>query len=283
MPKIIVAHSPDSDDAFMHYALAEGKIDTGDIEFGHVLRDIESLNHAAAEGVYEVTALSIHAYALLSEKYALLNHGASMGEAGEAGYGPRLIAREPLTPEQVKTKKIAIPGVLTSAYLALKLWAPDVETVEMPFDQILPAVARGDVAAGVLIHEGQLTYGDEGVHLIADFGVWWGEQTGGLPLPLGGNAIRRDLDPELQKRVSHLLRESIRYSLEHREEALDYAMKYARGMEEDRERVDAFVGMYVNERTLDYGDDGRRSVKLFLDRGFESGVIPQRADVEFVG
>jgi 1,4-dihydroxy-6-naphthoate synthase len=283
MPKIIVAHSPDSDDAFMHYALAEGKIDTGDIEFGHVLRDIESLNHAAAEGQYEVTALSIHAYALLSEKYALLNHGASMGEAGAAGYGPRLIAREALTPEQVKTEKIAIPGVLTSAYLALKLWAPDAQTVEMPFDQILPAVARGEVAAGVLIHEGQLTYGDEGVHLIADFGVWWGEQTGGLPLPLGGNAIRRDLDPELQKRVSHLLHESIRYSLEHRQEALDYAMKYARGMEDDRERVDAFVGMYVNKRTLDYGDDGRRSVKLFLDRGFEAGVIPQRADVEFVG
>jgi 1,4-dihydroxy-6-naphthoate synthase len=283
MPQITVAHSPDSDDAFMHYALAEGKIDAGDIEFNHVLQDIETLNHAAATGKYEVTALSIHAYAQLTDKYALLNHGASMGEAGASGYGPRLIAREPLTPEQVKTKKIAIPGVLTSAYLALKLWAPQVETVEMAFDQILPAVANGEVAAGVLIHEGQLTYGDTGVHLVADFGVWWGEETGGLPLPLGGNAIRRNLDPDLQKRVSHLLRESIRYSLNHREEALDYAMQFARGMEHDRERVDAFVGMYVNERTLDYGDDGRRSVRLFLQRGFEAGVISQQPDVEFVG
>lgn len=267
----------------MHYALAEGKIDAGDIEFHHVLKDIETLNHAAAQGQYEVTALSIHAYAQLTDKYALLNHGASMGEAGASGYGPRLIARQPFTPEQVKAEKIAIPGVLTSAYLALKLWAPQVETVEMPFDQILPAVANGEVAAGVLIHEGQLTYGDTGVHLIADFGVWWGEETGGLPLPLGGNAIRRDLDPELQQRVSHLLRESIRYSLNHRDEALDYAMRFARGMEHDRERVDAFVGMYVNERTLDYGDDGRRSVRLFLERGYKAGIITQQPDVEFVG
>jgi 1,4-dihydroxy-6-naphthoate synthase len=266
----------------MHYALAEHKIDAGDIEFRHVLQDIESLNHAAASGKYEVTALSIHAYALLSDKYALLNHGASMGEAGEQGYGPRLISREKLTPEQVKLEKVAIPGVLTSSYLALKLWAPQIETVEMPFDQILPAVARGEVAAGLLIHEGQLTYGDSGAHLVADLGVWWGQETGGLPLPLGGNAIRRDLEPELQKRVSHLLRESIRYSLSHREEALDYAMQFARGMEDDRARVDAFVGMYVNERTLDYGDDGRRAVKLFLERGFEAGIIPARADVEFV-
>jgi 1,4-dihydroxy-6-naphthoate synthase len=206
-----------------------------------------------------------------------------MGEAGAKGYGPRLISREPFTQEQVKAEKVAIPGVLTSAYLALKLWAPDIETVEMPFDEILPAVARGEVAAGLLIHEGQLTYGDTGMHLILDFGVWWGQETGGLPLPLGGNAIRRDLDPELQNRVSHLLRESIRYSLDHREEALNYAMRYARGMEEDRVRVDDFVGMYVNQRTLDYGDDGRKSVRLFLERGFEAGVIPRRADVEFVG
>ena len=282
MPLITVAHSPDSDDAFMHYALAEGKIETGDIEFRHVLQDIESLNHAAADGKYEVTALSIHAYALLSEKYALLNHGASMGEAGAKGYGPRLVSREPFTAEQIKAEKVAIPGRLTSAYLALKLWAPQIETVEMSFDEILPAVTRGEVAAGLLIHEGQLTYGDTGVHLIADMGVWWGEETGGLPLPLGGNAIRRDLDPDLKKRVSHLLRESIRYSLEHREEALDYAISYARGMETDRTRVDAFVGMYVNSRTLDYGDDGRRAVQLFLDRGFEAGLIPHRADVEFV-
>ena len=283
MTQITVAHSPDSDDAFMHYALAEGKIDAGDIEFRHVLRDIESLNHAAEDGIYEVTALSIHAYALLSDKYALLNHGASMGEAGPQGYGPRLIARESFSAEQVKSEVVAIPGVLTSAYLALKLWAPEIQTTEMAFDEILPAVARGDVAAGLLIHEGQLTYGDTGLHLIADLGVWWGEQTGGLPLPLGGNAIRRDLDPELQKKVSHLLRESIVYSLSHREEALDYAMQFARGMEDDRARVDAFVGMYVNDRTLDYGDDGRRSVRLFLDKGFEAGVLKSRAAVEFVG
>ncbi|PQV65081.1 1,4-dihydroxy-6-naphthoate synthase [Abditibacterium utsteinense] len=283
MPQITVAHSPDSDDAFMHYALAEGKIDAGDIEFRHVLRDIESLNHAASDGIYEVTALSIHAYALLSDKYALLNHGASMGEGGASGYGPRLIARQEFSAEQVKSQTVAIPGVLTSAYLALKLWAPQIQIVEMAFDEILPAVARGDVAAGLLIHEGQLTYGDAGLHLIADLGVWWGEQNGGLPLPLGGNAIRRDLEPELQKKVSHLLRESIAYSLAHREEALDYAMQFARGMEDDRARVDAFVGMYVNQRTLDYGDDGRRSVRLFLDKGFDAGILKTRADVEFVG
>ncbi len=283
MIQITVAHSPDSDDAFMHYALAEHKIDAGDIEFRHVLRDIESLNHAANDGLYEVTALSIHAYALLSDKYALLNHGASMGEAGPHGYGPRLIARERFSVDEVKKQIVAIPGVLTSSYLALKLWAPEIQTVEMAFDEILPAVARGDVAAGLLIHEGQLTYGDTGLHLIADLGVWWGEQTGGLPLPLGGNAIRRDLEPELQQKVSDLLRKSIQYSLAHREEALDYAMQFARGMEDDRERVDAFVGMYVNGRTLDYGEDGRRSVRLFLDKGFEAGVLKARADVEFVG
>lgn len=282
MPLITVAHSPDSDDAFMHYALAEHKIDVGDIEFRHVLQDIETLNHAAAHGQYEVTALSIHAYALLTDRYALLNHGASMGEAGPSGYGPRLIARQPFTPQQIRAERVAIPGTLTSAYLALKLWAPEIEVVSMPFDQILPAVARGEVAAGLLIHEGQLTYGDARTHLVLDLGVWWGEQTGGLPLPLGGNAIRRDLDPQLQARVSHLLRESIRYALEHRAEALDYAMSFARGLETDRARADEFVGMYVNKRTLDYGDDGRRSVHLFLERGYEAGVIPARPNVEFV-
>ncbi|HEX8465561.1 MAG TPA: MqnA/MqnD/SBP family protein [Abditibacterium sp.] len=283
MPLITVAHSPDSDDAFMHFALAEGKIPCGDIEFRHVLQDIETLNHAAAQGIYEVTALSIHAYALLTDRYALLNHGASMGEAGAQGYGPRLISARPLSPEEVKSQVVAIPGRLTSAYLALKLWAPQIEVVEMPFDQILPAVVRGEVAAGLLIHEGQLTYGDAGTHLILDLGVWWGEETGGLPLPLGGNAIRRNLGEELQGRVSHLLRESIRYALEHREEALDYAMSFARGLETDRSRADEFVGMYVNARTLDYGDDGRASVKLFLERGFEAGIIKAQPQVEFVG
>jgi 1,4-dihydroxy-6-naphthoate synthase len=279
MPTITVAHSPDSDDAFMHYALARHKIETGDIEFKHVLQDIETLNQRAQEGTYEVTAISIHAYAHLSDKYALLNHGASMGE----NYGPMIVARHEYSLEEIKRQQVAIPGTMTSAYLALKLFAPEIETVAMPFDEILPAVARGDVPAGLLIHEGQLTYGDEGLHNILDLGVWWGGVTGGLPLPLGGNAIRRDLGAELSARVSHLLRESIRYALEHREEALDYAMEYARDMETRRNLADRFVGMYVNSRTLDYGEDGRRAVQEFLDRGFAAGVIPRQVQVDFVG
>ncbi|HEX8551448.1 MAG TPA: MqnA/MqnD/SBP family protein [Abditibacteriaceae bacterium] len=277
MPLITVAHSPDSDDAFMHYALARHKIDTGDIEFRHVLEDIQSLNVRASQGDYEVTAISIHAYAYLADKYALLPHGASMGER----YGPMIVAREAFSLDQITRQTVAVPGIQTSAYLALKLFAPNIKTQVMPFDEILPAVVRGDVAAGLLIHEGQLTYGDEGLHNIIDLGVWWAQETGGLPLPLGGNAIRRDLEPELARRVSHYLRESIRYALEHRDEALDYAMEYARGLEDTRDRADTFVGMYVNSRTLDYGDDGRRSVQLFLDRGFEAGIIPHRVEVRF--
>ena len=276
--KITIAHSPDSDDAFMHYALACNKLDSGDLEFEHILQDIETLNRAAANSTYDVTAISIHAYAYLNDKYALLGHGASMGEE----YGPMIVAREKYSLDEIKQQTIAIPGTQTSAYLALKLFAPDIETVAMPFDEILPAVVEGKVAAGLLIHEGQLTYADSGLHNILDFGKWWSEQTGGLPLPLGGNAIRRDMEPALQKRVSHLLRESIRYSLEHREEALDYAMEYARGLETQRDMADRFVGMYVNQRTLDYGEDGRRSVQLFLDKGFEAGVIPKKVQVEFV-
>jgi 1,4-dihydroxy-6-naphthoate synthase len=202
-----------------------------------------------------------------------------MGE----NYGPMIVARNEYSLEEIKQQRIAIPGTMTSAYLALKLFAPDVETVSMPFDEILPAVARGDVPAGLLIHEGQLTYEDEGLHNIIDLGVWWGGITGGLPLPLGGNAIRRDLGPELSARVSHLLRESIRYALEHREEALDYALEFARDMETRRHLADRFVGMYVNTRTLDYGDDGRRAVREFLDRGHAAGVIPHHVPVEFVG
>ena len=276
---ITVAHSPDSDDAFMHYALARHKIDTGELEFQHVLQDIETLNQRAAEGTYEVTAISIHAYAYLADKYALLPHGASMGE----DYGPMIVAREAFSREAIKHQTVAVPGLMTSAYLALKLFAPEIATVVMPFDEILPAVERGEVAAGLLIHEGQLTFGDAGLHNVVDLGVWWSEQTGGLPLPLGGNAIRRDLGTELIGRVSHLLRESIRYALSHREEALAYALEFARGMEERPHLTDRFVGMYVNQRTLDYGDDGRRSVQLFLDRGFEAGVIPTRVAVEFAG
>ena len=278
MPTITVAHSPDSDDAFMHFALARHKIDTGDIEFQHVLKDIETLNHRAAEGKYEVTAISIHAYAYLHDKYALLSHGASMGE----NYGPMVVARQEYSEDEIKQQIVAVPGEQTSAYLALKLFAPDIQTQTMPFDEILPAVADGKVAAGLLIHEGQLTYTDAGLHSIVNLGEWWAQQTDGLPLPLGGNAIRRDLEPELQKRVSHLLRESIRYALDNREEALDYALEFARDMEERRHLADRFVGMYVNKRTLDYGEDGRRAVQLFLDKGFEAGVIPQRIKVDFV-
>lgn len=276
--KITIAHSPDSDDAFMHFALARHKLDTGGLEFEHILQDIESLNRAAANATYDVTAISIHAYAYLHDKYDLLSHGASMGE----NYGPMIVAKQEYSEEEIKQQVVAIPGTQTSAYLALKLFAPNIETVSMPFDEILPAVVAGEVPAGLLIHEGQLTYGDEGVFNIVDMGKWWAQQTGGLPLPLGGNAIRRDMEPELKKRVSHLLRESIAYALDHREEALDYAMEYARGLETERGMADEFVGMYVNARTLDYGDDGRRATQLFLDKGFEAGVIPHKVDVTFV-
>ncbi len=276
--KITIAHSPDSDDAFMHYALARHKLDTGGLEFEHILQDIETLNRAAANATYDVTAISIHAYAYLYDKYDLLSHGASMGE----NYGPMIVAKQEYSEEEIKSQVVAIPGTQTSAYLALKLFAPDIETVSMPFDEILPAVVAGEVPAGLLIHEGQLTYGDEGVFNIVDMGKWWAQQTGGLPLPLGGNAIRRDMEPELKKRVSHLLRESIAYALDHREEALDYAMEYARGLETERGMADRFVGMYVNQRTLDYGEDGRRATQLFLDKGFEAGVIPHKVNVAFV-
>ncbi len=260
----------------MFYALATGKIDTGDIEFIHELQDIETLNRRALAAELEVTAVSIHAYAYLADKYALLPHGASMGE----GYGPRLVARQPYTREQLSGLTIAVPGTLTSAYLALKLYAPDVNTVVVPFDEILERVTAGEHEIGLLIHEGQLTYMDAGLHLVADLGVWWASETDGLPLPLGGNAIRRDLGPELIKRASRLLRASIAYGLEHRTDALVHAESYGRGL--DRAQTDEFVGMYVNQRTLDYGPDGRRAVQLFLDRGHEAGLIPQRVTVDFV-
>ena len=273
---IRVAHSPDSDDAFMFYALATGKIETGDIEFVHELQDIETLNRRALAAELEVTAVSIHAYAYLSDKYALLPHGASMGE----GYGPRLIAREPLSRADLRGKTVAVPGTLTSAYLALKLFAPEVQTVTVPFDEILERVVAGEYDVGLLIHEGQLTYMDAGTHLVADLGEWWASETGGLPLPLGGNAIRRDLGPDLTRRVSRMLRASIAYGLEHRTDALVHAESYGRGL--DRAQTDEFVGMYVNQRTLDYGPDGRRAVQLFLDRGYEAGIIPHRVQVDFV-
>ncbi len=273
--RIRVAHSPDSDDAFMFYALATGKIDTGGLEFVHELQDIETLNRRALAGELEVTAVSIHAYAYLADKYMLLPHGASMGE----GYGPRLVAREPLTPDQLRGRTVAVPGTMTSAYLALRLFQPDVRTTVVPFDEIMEHVATGRSEVGLLIHEGQLTYQDHGLHLIADLGEWWGRENEGLPLPLGGNAIRRDLGPELISRVSAILRESIAYGLENRKAALDHARSYGRGL--DEAQTDEFVGMYVNPRTLDYGEDGRRAVRLFLERGHEAGVIPHAVDVQF--
>jgi 1,4-dihydroxy-6-naphthoate synthase len=273
---IRVAHSPDSDDAFMFWALARNHVDTGDITFVHELQDIETLNRRALSGDLDVTAVSIHAYAYLADRYALLPHGASMGE----GYGPRLVARSPLTPDDLRGLDIAIPGTMTSAYLALKLFSPDVKTHVVPFDQIIPHVQAGKAEVGLIIHEGQLTYADEGLHLVADLGEWWARETGGLPLPLGGNVIRRDLGGDVIRRVSRLLRESIAYGLAHRPAAVGYALEYGRGL--DIAKTDEFVGMYVNQRTLDYGGDGRRAVQLFLDRGYDAGVIPHPVQVEWV-
>ena len=273
---IRVAHSPDSDDAFMFYALAADKIDTEGLRYVHELQDIETLNQRARRGELEVTAASIHAYAYLADRYALLPHGASMGD----GYGPRLVARRDATRADVRGKRIAVPGPLTSAYLALRLYEPEFTPVFIPFDAIEEAVQRGDVDMGLLIHEGQLTYAQQGLRLVADMGVWWKAETG-LPLPLGGNLVRKDLGEDLIPMVSRHLRASIAYALYHRAGALDHAMRYARGL--DVGQADEFVGMYVNHWTLDYGDAGRRAVRLFLERGADAGVIPHRVDVEFAG
>jgi 1,4-dihydroxy-6-naphthoate synthase len=271
---IHVAHSPDSDDAFMFYALAEGKIDTGDLRYVHELQDIETLNQRAMRGELEVTAVSIHAYAYLADKYALLPHGASMGDR----YGPRLVARADTRHDDFRGTRVAVPGLLTSAYLALRLFQPEFTPVVTPFDQIEDAVAHGEVDFGLLIHEGQLTYADRGLRLVVDLGEWWFQQTG-LPLPLGGNVIRRDLGGPLIGRISRHLKDSIAYGLKHRKEALDHSMQYARGLE--REKADKFVGMYVNDWTLDYGDRGRQAVRLFLERGVAAGVIPRPVTVRF--
>ena len=272
---IRVCHSPDSDDAFMFYALAEGLVDTDGIRYEHELQDIESLNQRALRGELEVTAVSIHAYAYLCERYALLPHGASMGDR----YGPRLVGRRSFARDEIKGARVAIPGKLTSAYLALRLYEPEFEAVVLPFDQIEDAVVHGDVELGLLIHEGQLTYRDRGLHLIVDLGAWWHEETE-YPLPLGGNVVRKDLGAPLIAMISRHLRASIAYSLEHRELALDHAMRYARGL--DRAKADKFVGMYVNEWTLDYGPRGRAAVEHFLRRGTEQGIIPHAVQVEFI-
>ena len=275
---IHVAHSPDSDDAFMFYALAEGKIDTGELRYVHELADIETLNRRALAGELEVSAVSIHAYAHLADRYALLGSGASMGD----GYGPRLVARTPRPSDPraaLRGRRVAVPGTLTTAYLALNLFQPSFEAVVMPFDQIEAAVAAGTVDAGLLIHEGQLTYADQGFELWADLGAWWLADTG-LPLPLGGNVVRRDLGPQLMRQIARDLRASIEYGLEHRSPALAHARQFSRGLSEDR--TDAFVGMYVNQWTIDYGPRGRAAVQRLLDEGHRAGIIPTRAVADFV-
>ena len=274
--EITVAHSPDSDDAFMFYGLATNKVRTPGLRFTHTLCDIETLNQKAREGVYDVTAISFHAYPYVQEQYALMACGGSVGE----GYGPMIVSPRSFTQSEIKTKRIAVPGALTTAYLALRLFAPGVETEVVPFDQIIPQVLEGKYEAGLIIHEGQLTYDKSGLHRVVDLGRWWRKVTG-LPLPLGGNAIRRTLGPHLMPAVTAALRESIQYGLEHREEALAYAMQFARDL--DALSAEKFVGMYVNERTLDYGPDGREAVRRLLDMGHKAGIIGPEARVEWVG
>ncbi|MEM8864574.1 MAG: MqnA/MqnD/SBP family protein [Planctomycetota bacterium] len=280
---IRVGHSPDPDDAFMFYALAKDLLETGPYEFTHELVDIETLNQRAFTGELELTAVSIHAYAFLQDKYMLCNCGASMGD----NYGPMVVAREEMDASQLKTKRIAIPGKLTSATLSLRLFLEqDFESVLVPFDEIIPAVAAGEykgepVDAGLLIHEGQLTYGDQDLKLIVDLGVWWYELTGGLPLPLGANAIRKDLGEKVISEVETLLGESINYGLDHRQPAVDYALQYGRDL--DSEKADKFIGMYVNDWTRDFGEKGREAVRLFLQMGHEKGVLPELVTPEFVG
>ena len=273
--KISLAHSPDSDDAFMFYGLAKGKVDTGDLEIAHVLTDIETLNREAMVGKHEVTAISFHAYPHVADKYALMPCGGSIGD----GYGPLLVAREPLPPGRIEELEVAVPGTLTSAFLALKLFAPKVRTRVVPFDKILDEVREGRADVGLIIHEGQLTYGGFALHKVLDLGVWWKEETG-LPLPLGGNAVRRDLGQELMARLTGLVRETVRYSLAHRPQALEYAMSFARGM--DPKIADRFVGMWVNDMTVDSGERGKRAVQEFLDRGHAAGIIPRRVVADFV-
>jgi 1,4-dihydroxy-6-naphthoate synthase len=272
--KVRIAHSPDSDDAFMFYGLASGKVPANGFELEHVLSDIETLNRAAFEGLYEITAVSFHAYAHLADRYLLLPHGASMGDR----YGPIVVARTEAT--SLDGLKVAIPGTLTTAFLALRLFDPEVDWVVMPFDEIQEAVHAGTVDAGLLIHEGQLTWSEEGLKKIVDLGEWWTDRTG-LPLPLGGNVIRRDLGDEAVSKLSRLLRDSIAYALAHREEAVTYAMQFGRGL--DRARTDRFVGMYVNDLTLDYGERGREAVRRLLAEAHAAGILPQPVTPSFAG
>ena len=272
---ITVAHSPDSDDAFMFYGLATHKLETDGLKFEHTLKDIQTLNEDAKRGVYDVTAISFHAYAYVSDKYALLPHGASIGDK----YGPIVVSKEPRSPEEIGDMKIAIPGELTSAFLALRIFNNKFDYIVVPFDKIIDAVLNGEADAGLLIHEGQLFYKEKGLDKVLDLGEWWHERTG-LPLPMGGNAIRRDLGPDLMHQVSKHLHNSIVYSMENREDALTYAMQFARDM--PQELADRFVAMWVNDLTLDYGERGKEGVRRLLDEGYAAGVIPHKVDIEFV-
>jgi 1,4-dihydroxy-6-naphthoate synthase len=275
--EIKIAHSPDSDDAFMFYGLATNKVRVPGFKFTHTLTDIETLNQRAIhEAFYDVTAISFHAYPYMQENYTLMACGGSVGE----GYGPMVISPRKLSHAEIKKTRIAVPGTLTTAYLTLKIFAPEVETVTVPFDKIIPAVVAGEFDAGLIIHEGQLTYASAGLIKAIDLGQWWREQTG-LPLPLGGNAIRRSLGEETMRITTHALRDSIQHALAHREEALAYAMQFARDL--DPALANQFVAMYVNERTLNYGEDGREAIRKLLEMGYERGIIPMKSDVQFVG
>lgn len=277
MREIRIAHSPDSDDAFMFYGLATNKVRVNGYKFTHVLCDIETLNQRAIrEAYYDVTAISFHAYPYLQDNYALMPVGGSVGE----GYGPMIISTRPYSLDEIRRVRVAVPGTLTTAYLTLKLFAPEIETAVVPFDQIIPEVLAGNFDAGLIIHEGQLTWSRSGLSKVLDLGEWWREQTH-LPLPLGGNAIRRSLGDAAIHTVTRALRESIQHGLDHRDEALAYAMQFARDL--DPSLADKFVGMYVNERTLNYGEDGREAIRRLLQMGHERGVIPHPVKVDFVG
>ena len=274
--EITVAHSPDSDDAFMFYGMATNKIRVPGVKFTHTLCDIETLNRKAMDGFYDITAISFHTYPYIQDKYALMPSGGSVGD----GYGPMIVAARNMSLDEIRSYTIAVPGTLTTAYLALKLFAPDIVTEVVPFDDIIPKMLEGKYEAGLIIHEGQLTFNKVGLHKILDMGKWWRDQTG-LPLPLGGNAIRRELGPALLNSCCIAVRDSIQYALDNREEALQYAMQFARDLEP--QMADKFVGMYVNERTIDYGSDGREAIVKLLEMGHEAGIIPQKPRVEFVG
>jgi 1,4-dihydroxy-6-naphthoate synthase len=273
--KISVAHSPDSDDAFMFYGLAQGKIDLRGYRFVHELHDIETLNYRAEDGLYDLTAISFHAYPYVAKHYRLLTAGPSVGD----GYGPTVVSKRPLSPRDLSEVTVAVAGTLTTSYLALKLFCPEARTKVIPFDQIMDAVARGDVDAGLLIHEGQLSYAQKKLLRVIDLGEWWTKETG-LPLPLGGNGLHRRLDPWSTTVCVSVMRETVKYALDHRDEALDYALQYARGL--DRAAADRFVGMYVNEYTVDLGKKGREAVELLLKLGHEAGIIGELVKPDFV-